>query len=461
MFFDLDRTLLSGASGLVLSTAMRAEGLFEGRISLPGERFFYGMYEAVGESLPFMAMVRAAVRFVKGWPVASVRRAGELAAPQLLELLQPYAPSVMAEHRREGRRLVLATTSPLDLVEPFARMVGIDDVVATRYDAAEGRYTGRIDGDFVWGVGKLAAVRRFAAEHGIELDDSYAYSDSFFDVPLLSSVGHPVAVQPDPTLRLAATLARWPIEHWDRPPGVPKMVGLEPYHMLRPFVRPESFPYARFDIAGVEHIPARGPVLLAANHRSYFDVVALALVAARHGRPIRFLGKKELFDAPLIGPLARSLGGISVDRKGEPARALAEARRTLEAGEPVMILPQGTIPRGRDFFDPVLRGKTGCARLAAETGAPVVPIGVWGTEQVWPRSARLPTVSTVLHPPTVRIRVGTPIDVSDVARRDPASATELIMSAISAELPLAARTRHEPTAEELARAVPPGHRPEP
>jgi putative phosphoserine phosphatase/1-acylglycerol-3-phosphate O-acyltransferase len=460
VFLDLDRTLLAGASGLVLSTAMRAEGLFEGRVSLPGERIFYGVYEAVGESLPFMAMVRAAVRFVRGWPADSVRRAGEVAAPQLLELLQPYAPAVLAEHREAGRRLVLATTSPLDLVAPFARMLGVDDVVATRYEEVDGRYTGRIDGEFVWGVGKLAAVRRFADQHGVDLDASYAYSDSVFDVPLLSSVGHPVAVQPDPSLRLVAALARWPIAHWDRPPGVAKVAGLEAYHLLRPFVRPESFPYARFDIAGVERIPARGPVLLAANHRSYFDVVALALVAATAGRPVRFLGKKELFDAPLIGPLARSLGGICVDRAGEPAHALAEARRVLQAGEPVLILPQGTIPRGRAFFDPELRGKTGVARLAADTGAPVVPIGGWGTEQVWPRSARLPTVTTVLHPPTVRVRVGAPIDVAEAARRDPVAATGLVMSAISAELPLAARARHEPSAEELARAVPPGHRAE-
>lgn len=458
-FLDLDRTLLSGASGLLLTTAMRAEGLFEGRINLPGERFFYGMYDTMGESLPFMAMVRAAVRFVRGWPAASVRRAGEMAAPQLLELLQPYAPGVLAEHRAAGRRLVLATTSPVDLVTPFARMLGVDDVVATRYEEVDGRYTGKIDGDFVWGTGKLAAVRRCADEHGIDLRSSYAYSDSVFDVPLLSTVGHPVAVHPDASLRVVAAMARWPVEHWDRPPGVPRVAGLEPYHLLRPFVRPEAFPYARFDIDGMEHIPPRGPVLLAANHRSYFDVVALSLISVRYGRPLRFLAKKELFDAPLIGPLARALGGICVDRAGEPEHAMAEARRALQAGEPVLILPQGTIPRGRAFFDPELRGKTGCARLAADTGAPVVPVGLWGTEQVWPRSARVPNVTTVRHPPTVRVRIGAPIDVQAAARRDPVAATELIMSAISAELPMAARTRHEPTAEEIARAVPPGHRP--
>ncbi len=439
---------------------MRAEGLFEGRPSMPGERLLYGVYEAVGESLPFMAMVRAAVRFVKGWPVDAVRRAGEVAAPQLLELVQPYAHAVLDEHRWAGRPIVLATTSPEDLVAPFARMLGLDAVIATRYDAEDGRYTGRIDGPFVWGVGKLAAVRRWAADQGVDLAASSAYSDSVFDVPLLSSVGHPVAVHPDTRLRLVATVARWPIEHWDRPPGVPKVAGLEPYHLLRPLARPEAFPYARFDIAGVERVPTRGPVLLAANHRSYFDVVALGLVAARLGRPVRFLGKKEVFDAPVVGTVARALGGICVDRAGQPGEALVEAERALRAGQVVVVLPQGTIPRGRAFFDPVLHGKTGCARLAAATGAMVVPVGLWGTEQVWPRSDRVPRVTAVRRPPTVRVRVGTPIDVAPLARRDVRAATETIMVAIVALLPDEARRRRVPTAEEVARAMPPGHRAE-
>ncbi len=251
-----------------------------------------------------------------------------------------------------------------------------------------------------------------------------------------------------------ATLSRWPLEHWDRPSGVPKLLGLEPYHLLRPFVRPEAFPYARFDVDGVEHVPARGPALLAANHRSYFDVAALAIVAARVGRPVRFLGKREVFDAPVVGQLARALGGISVDRGGRTDAPLREARRALEAGELVVILPQGTIPRGPAFFDPVLHGKTGTARLAALTGAPVVPIGVWGTEHIWPRSARLPDVTTVLHPRPVRVRMGAPVSLG---LSDAQADTAAIMEAISGLLPGEARLAHQPTPEELARTYPPGH----
>jgi putative phosphoserine phosphatase / 1-acylglycerol-3-phosphate O-acyltransferase len=456
VFVDLDRTLLKGASGLVLGAAMRAEGLFDGKPSLPGESHLYRLYNLQGESLAFMAMVRAAPRFTSGWEVDAVRRAGERAAGELAELVQPYAPAVLAEHRAAGRLLVLATTSPIDLVTPFAELAGFDDVVGTRYASRDGRYTGGIDGDFAWATGKLSAVRRWARTAGVDLGQSHAYSDSVFDLPLLRAVGHPHAVNPDRRLRLAATLQRWPIEHWDRPAGVPKMVGLEPYHLLRLIVRPESFPYARFDIAGIDNIPRRGPALLASNHRSYFDVVALALIAAKMGRPVRFLGKRELFDAPVVGQLARALGGISVDRGSGSGQPLRDAQRALEAGELVVILPQGTIPRGEAFFDPVLRGKTGTARLAAMTGVPVIPIGLWGTEKVWPRSARVPTMTTLTHPPTIRVRVGAPVRLG---LEDAVADSAAVMDAIVALLPDEASLQGQPTEEEIARTFPPGHRP--
>ncbi len=172
----------------------------------------------------------------------------------------------------------------------------------------------------------------------MDLSRSHAYSDSVFDLPLLGAVGRPHAVNPDRRLHAVARLRRWPVERWDRPPGVPKVGGLEPYDMLRPLVRPATFPYARFDIDGVGRIPRRGPVILAANHRSYFDVVALAIVAARLGRPVRFLAKRELFDAPVVGQLARALGG-NPRRPREPfrhaaARSPAGARGRRGRGDP-------------------------------------------------------------------------------------------------------------------------------
>ena len=455
-FFDLDRTLLVGGSGPVLGEALQRAGLVPSR-SIPGQGLLYRAYDRFGESLTGMALARAVATAVRGRSRAAFRAAAEAATEDLLAMVAPYAIALIEEHHEAGRPVVLATTTPGDLVEPLARALGLDDVIATRYQTTvashgEERYTGRLEGAFVWAAGKLTAVRWWAAEHGIELADSWAYSDSLYDTPLLSSVGHPVAVNADPRLAVVAVVRRWPQVHLDAPPGVPKLIGIEPFEVVKALVHPEAFPYARFDIAGTEHIPASGSAIVVANHRSYFDAVALGLTVMRAGRLPRGLAKKEIFDAPVLGPLARAMGQILVDRDAGGGNALANAIHALRGGEVVVILPQGTIPRGSAFFEPKLEGKTGAARLAAATGAPVIPVGLWGTERVWPRSARIPNVTNVLHPPVVRIRVGAAIGgLSGDADAD----TAAIMKAIVAQLPPAARKAHQPTDDELRRAQPP------
>ncbi|MEA3075216.1 MAG: hypothetical protein QOF60_124 [Actinomycetota bacterium] len=451
-FFDLDRTILKGASGPLLTEALVAAGIAPSR-SVPGQALLYKLFDIVGETLPSMALARGAALIAKGWSRQAVQEAAKQAAEKLDNIVAPYARPLIDEHRKAGRPVVLATTTPHDLVAPFAERLGFDDVVATRYaEDGDGRYTGALAGEFVWSRGKLAAVRRWADDHGVDMATSYAYSDSIYDVPLLSAVGHPVAVNPDPRLLAYALFRRWPVSWLDVPPGVPKFGGIEPFDIVRLGARTELAPYARFDIAGVEGIPADGPAIVVANHRSYFDTVAVGMTVLQSGRPLRFLGKKEVFDAPVIGPLAKAMGGIRVDRGTESAGdSLTEATRALRAGEMVAVMPQGTIPRGEAFFDPVLKGKTGAARLAAATGAPVIPIGMWGTEKVWPRSAKVPNVLNLANPPSIRIRVGRPVKL---AYDDVKADTERIMEAIMALLPPEAREERVPTEEELARSKP-------
>ncbi len=450
-FFDLDRTLLRKASGPVLTEALVQAGVAPDR-HIPGMDLVYRLNDALGESAVTMGLARMAAQVAKGWAPDAVRAAAETAADRLSDDVVPYARQLLDEHRKAGRPVVLATTTPYDMVAPLAARLEVDDVIATRYSVRDGVYTGGLEGPFVWARGKLSAVRDWASQHDVDVAESWAYSDSFFDVPLLSAVGHPVAVNPDLRLQAVAFVRRWPVRHLDAPPGVPKVLGVEPFDLLRPFLNPAAYPYARFDIAGADRIPRSGPVIVVANHRSYFDVATMAVTVGQAGRPIRFLGKAEVFDAPVIGPLARALGGIRVERgsgSDEPLRAAAEA---IEGGELVALMPQGTIPRGEAFFDPVLRGKWGAARLAAMTRAPVIPIGLWGTEKVWPRSSRLPNLTTVVHPPSIQVRVGSPVPLDYT---DAEADTDAIMAAIMDLLPPESRERREPSPEELARTLPP------
>ena len=327
-FFDLDRTLLQGGSGPVISEALRSVGI--GR-TIPGEGAFYRIYELLGETRPAMIVTRQVARFAAGWPLDAVREAGALAGESLAATVQPYARPLFEEHRGAGRLLVLATTTPYELVRPLADALGFDDVIATRYGERDGAYDGTIVGDFVWGSGKLQAVRAWSETRGVDLGESWAYSDSWYDLPLLEAVGHPHAVNPDARLSAIALLRRWPIVYLDKPPGVPKLFGLvEPQRLLQMVARPELMRFVRFDIDGVENIPPHGPAILVSNHRSYFDPVTIGVTLARRGRALRFLTKKELFDVPLAGPVLRAMGG----HRGRQGHRLGRAAPSRRGGGP-------------------------------------------------------------------------------------------------------------------------------
>jgi len=124
----------------------------------------------------------------------------------------------------------------------------------------------------------------------------------------------------------------------------------------------------------------------------------------------------------------------------------------------LMLAPQGTIPRGPAFFDPELKGRWGAAKLAAMTGAPVIPVGLWGTEKVWPRSSRMPKMP-VGSRPLVSVTVGPAVD--GLGGEDLDADTAAIMAAIVDLLPDEAREPHDPTPEEIALTFPPGYKGDP
>ena len=465
-FIDLDRTLLSGASGPIISKALRDAGVVSST-ALPGEDLLYRVFNVFGENLPSMLIARQGVSVMKGKPRHLVVAAAHATIDDLMGLVRSAARDVIEHHRANGRKVVLATTTPHDVIAPFARRVGFDDVVATRFSVDEsGVYDGTLEGPFTWSAGKLEAVRAWCADHGVSLEESYAYSDSVYDAPLLSSVGNPRVVNPDARLAAMAATRRWPVENFDRPGERPKppLNATDVQRVGLLFARPELLPFVRFDISGAENVPKSGPVIVVANHRSYFDAFAIAMLVAKTGRTVRFLGKKEVFDAPVIGQLASLLGGIRVDRTSGSDEPLEQATAALASGDMVAIMPQGTIPRGPAFFDPQLKGRWGAARLALATGAQIVPVGLWGTERVWPRNSRLPNLAAVTNPPRVSVSTGQPFTLGvngSPSDGDLETATTRIMSEIVAMLPDEARVPYEPTPEELARTYPSSYKGDP
>ncbi|MFV0307033.1 MAG: HAD-IB family hydrolase, partial [Desertimonas sp.] len=441
--FDLDRTLIGGASGPAFGHHLDAAGISQRK--LPGAAAVAATYRAIGETALTAPGARLAAQATAGWPVDAVAAAAEAAADELMDEVQPYVPGILEEHRAAGRVLVMATTSPAPLVTPFAERLGFDAVVATRWAVSDGAYTGELDGGIVWGRGKLEAVREWAGDNGVDLRQSYFYSDSYYDAPLLDAVRFPTAVNADVRLAALARLKGWKLRHFDLPEGVLKIAGRELQDWTRPLQNPRLLTNIELDVDGVDKIPRDGPVIAVFNHRSYFDATVVGAVLGQTGRSFRFLGKKEVFDAPVIGWFSKMAGGIRVNRASGSNEPLEHAIRALKAGEAVALAPEGTIPRGPAFFEPVLRGRWGAARLAQATGAPVIPVGLWGTEQVWPRNQRLPRFD-LNERPTVRVRVGEAVPLK---HRNLDTDTKKIMAALVDLLPPEAKERKTPTDEEL------------
>ncbi|GJM38410.1 MAG: hypothetical protein DHS20C19_17770 [Acidimicrobiales bacterium] len=450
--FDLDRTLVPFASTQVFQRHLADAGLTDRRSS-PLSDLFYKSYDLFGENGMLVQFGRLGARTARGWNIEAVARAATKAAAEIEEAVLPFAHEIIAGHRAAGRTLVMATATPRPLAEPLAARLGFDHLLATGWGVSGKVFSGENDGPMVWGRAKGRAVKALAEDENLDLDESYAYSDSYFDASMLHAVGHPVAVNPDVRLAALATVRRWEIRHFDKPAGVIKIAGRELQDLTRPFVRPELVPNARIELSGLEHVPTEGGAIIVGNHRSYFDPTVMSLVIARAGRNARYLGKKEVFDVPVLGDLAVAAGGIRVDRGTGSDEPLEAAISALRAGDLVMVMPQGTIPRGPAFFDPELKGRWGAARMAKEARVPVIPVGLWGTEQVWPRSARLPQLN-LADPPLVTATVGPPVDLK---YRSPDTDTKRIMDAISDLLPDASRIPHTPTPDELARTYPPGY----
>jgi 1-acyl-sn-glycerol-3-phosphate acyltransferase len=160
----------------------------------------------------------------------------------------------------------------------------------------------------------------------------------------------------------------------------------------------------------VDTLPA-GPLIVVANHTSLADGVLLAIAGRRLGRPFRMLGTAGIIEAPVLKFFFRRLGYIPVRRRSSnPGDALAPAAAALAAGEVIAMYPEGRITRERRFWPE--RSKTGAVRLALQTGVPIVPVATVGAERVVGRKRKLLRLATnVLIRPSVRMRVGHPIDV--------------------------------------------------
>ena len=207
--------------------------------------------------------------------------------------------------------------------------------------------------------------------------------------------------------------------------------ALEPwYHIAKAVGLPPARLWFNWRFEGLDHIPAEGPALVALSHLSYLDPFGYAEAVIRRGRRPRFLGKRELFEIPLVGTALRGAGQIPVDRGSGDHTPLRSAEAAIAAGEVVLIYPEGTVTDRPDHLP--MRAKTGVVRLSLATGVPIIPMGSWGSHPVWQKSGR----GSLRFGRPIWVKAGAPIDLSDrVAEANDRDAlhamTEQVMDALT------------------------------
>jgi HAD superfamily hydrolase (TIGR01490 family) len=216
-FFDLDKTLMAGSSGMPFARVAMRHGIVSRRqlASWGVEHLRYRLRGTTDERTT--DVLRQARELISGVPARDLERMNPEVMAAVLPRIYPQMLDEVHAHKDAGRATFIVSAAGNGVVEPLATVLGMDGGIGTRYEVdSEGAFTGRFDGPFVYGPGKVEAMGAFAAEHGIDLTQSYAYSDSLSDLPMLEAVGHAVVVNPDPALAEIAKREGWQTMRFER-----------------------------------------------------------------------------------------------------------------------------------------------------------------------------------------------------------------------------------------------------
>jgi len=350
--------------------------------------------------------------------------------------LYPEGWRLVKAHQRAGHTIVLASSATRFQVEPTARAMGVSHILVSPVEIVNGICTGRPGGPLLWRAGKAAAVRAFAEEQGIELPQSYAYSNGDEDVPFLRTAGRSCAINPGRRLAEAARHYGWPVARFrSRRAGAADIArtaaGLA--GMLGGFTagmvlgaatgsRREAVDLGttlagelgsalagvRLDVHGAEHLEAR-PAVFLFNHQSQLDVLILAKLL-RGG--FTGVAKQELANSPGFGLMFRLADVAFVDRQdnAQARKALEPAVQKLRDGISLVIAPEGA----RSATPALGPFKKGAFHVAMQAGVPIVPIVIRNSGELMWRGA------TTIHAGTVQVAVLPPVatDGWDVAGLD-------------------------------------------
>jgi HAD superfamily hydrolase (TIGR01490 family) len=210
-FFDLDRTLIAGSSAFVFARAARDAGFIRVQ-DFAVDAFKALKFRLFGSTDNSSIEVRERILAAAG----GIRQSdlvglNEMVLPELLGLIRPEARALLDQHHAAGRETWIVSASPIEIVEPLAQALGMTGGIGTVGEVENGVYTGKLAGPFCYGEGKAEAITALAAQRNIDLANSWSYSDSMSDLPMMKIVGNAVAVNPDAELTELSRKQGWPV----------------------------------------------------------------------------------------------------------------------------------------------------------------------------------------------------------------------------------------------------------
>jgi HAD superfamily hydrolase (TIGR01490 family) len=216
-FFDLDKTLMQGSSAFQFARAAYRNGLLSRR-RLAADAWANTRFRLRGATdEDSLALRQRIATGLSGRRVLDLQRLGPGVLAGVLPRVYPQMLALAHEHQDAGRRAYITTAASQELAEILARVMSFDGAIGSELsEVVDGVYTGRVTGLFAYHIGKADAIRELATSEGIDLDQSYAYTDSVSDLPMLEAVGHPVAVNPDRALAAIARERGWELMRLDR-----------------------------------------------------------------------------------------------------------------------------------------------------------------------------------------------------------------------------------------------------
>lgn len=417
--FDLDKTLLTVFSAGAFMQARIRSG------KMTREEVFAhvaAMTNYIRGEREFTTMLETSVRALKGQPEdAFLELAERIYEKNLAASIYPEARALVKAHQKKGHTLAIISSATPYQVEHVARELGIENILCTRYEVKRGKFTGKVVQPICWGEGKAYYGRQLAKAEGLDLDESYFYSDSHEDLPLLEIVGRPRPLNPDPELAKVAKKRGWPVQHFNSSakPGLRQKLRSA---LVVPAVLPSALVFLpmrgltgstkraaevamsawaelacaaagiELNIRGRENLWSHRPCVFIYNHQSAADGLIVARVLQRDYVGI---AKKEIADVPIFGTAAKAMGTVFIDRSGTSASGarsnLDPAVDAIKKGQSIVVAPEGT----RSYSYKPGPFKKGAFHIAMQAGVPIVPFVIHNSLDVSPKGTSLYRAATV------------------------------------------------------------------